>query len=30
MKFTYVNSTDINGIAINGNDLIIKFNSGTI
>lgn len=28
MNFTYVNSTDINAIAINGNDLIIKFNKG--
>lgn len=30
MNFTYVNSSDLNGIAINGNNLIIKFNSGDI
>lgn len=30
MEFIYVNSTDINGITVNGNNLIIKFNSGTI
>lgn len=29
MNFTYVNSTDISAIAVNGNDLIIKFNSGS-
>lgn len=30
MQFTYVISTNINAIAINGNNLIIKFNNGAI
>ena len=30
MFFTYVTSSDLAGIAIKGNNLIIKFNSGGI
>ena len=30
MLFTYVTSSDLAGIAIKGNNLIIKFNSGGI
>ena len=30
MEYTYVNSTDIAGIALNGNNLVIKFLSGGI
>lgn len=30
MEFVYVNSTDIAGIAVNGNNLVIKFLSGGV
>lgn len=30
MNFVHVNSTDINSVAINSNNLVIKFNSGEL